>query len=187
MAKEPRLQSHDALLLVDVQNDFCTGGRLAVADGDAVVPVLNSWMAAARKGGNLIIASRDWHPIEHVSFTVCGGPWPAHCVQDTPGARFHPELNIDEHVVRVSKGTRFDRDAYSAFDDTGLGDFLHRAQVKRIWVGGLAQDVCVLATVLDGLKAGFEIHVIRDAVRPVDPDRGTEALSQMRDAGAILD
>ena len=186
MNPDTLLQPQDALLLVDVQNDFCPGGGLAVPHGDGIIPMLNDWIASASKNGNLIVASRDWHPVEHVSFDMRGGPWPVHCVQDTQGAEFHPDLNIDDRVVRVSKGTHFDQDAYSAFDSTGLGTFLRRANIQRLWVGGLAQDVCVLATVLDGLKEGFEVHLIRAATRPVDETQGEDALNQMKDAGAIL-
>ncbi|MDZ7685450.1 MAG: isochorismatase family protein [Gammaproteobacteria bacterium] len=150
-----RLQETDAVLVVDVQNDFCPGGALAVPEGDAVVPVLNQWIVAARREGLLVIASRDWHPVDHCSFKEHGGPWPVHCVQDTRGAAFHPELQIDEDVIRVSKGTAFDRDAYSAFDGTGLESFLRARGITRLFIGGLAQDVCVQATVIDACEHEF--------------------------------
>jgi nicotinamidase/pyrazinamidase len=173
--------------VVDVQPDFCPGGALPVPDGDRVIPVLNDWLAAARAAGVPVYASRDWHPPGHPSFREHGGPWPAHCVQDTPGARYHPALRVPEHAVLVSKGTRLDKDQYSAFEDTGLAEHMRRSGVQRVWVGGLALDVCVRATVLDGRKAGFEMHVIRRATRPVDPHAGARALEEMERAGAVIE
>ncbi|MDY6942263.1 MAG: nicotinamidase [Pseudomonadota bacterium] len=182
------LKPGDALLVVDVQNDFCPGGHLEVAEGDQVVPVLNQWLAAAIKAGAMVIASRDWHPVGHVSFQAQGGPWPDHCVQDTWGAEFHPDLQLPDGVVIVSKGTRFDEDAYSAFHNTGLGSYLKRQRVKRLFIGGLAQDICVRDTVLSARKEGFEVVLLRAATRPVDAEKGAEALRQMAAAGAeILD
>lgn len=184
---EQRLQSGDALLLVDVQNDFCAGGSLPVPDGDAVVPVLNRWIVAAKETGVPIFASRDWHPVGHCSFRQHGGPWPTHCVQDTEGAAFHPELNLPETAIRVSKGTAFNKDNYSAFDGTGLDEFMRRLNIRRLWIGGLAQDVCVLHTVTDACKAGFEAHLIANATRPVYPQRSEETLAEMRHAGAVVE
>lgn len=185
---EPQaLSRDDALLVVDVQNDFCPGGSLAVPGGDSVIPVLNRWIANARKAGAPVFASRDWHPVDHVSFTEQGGPWPVHCVQDTDGAAFHPDLDMDRSVIRISKGTRFDEDAYSAFDNTGLAGYLRSRGIKRLWIGGLAQDVCVLRTAVDAAREGFDTHLIRDATRPVDPEGGEKALDEMREAGVKLD
>lgn len=178
------LQPGDALLLVDVQIDFCPEGALPIERGDEVVPVLNRWVAAAVDAGVPVFASRDWHPAQHVSFTQSGGEWPVHCVQDTAGARFHPALVLPDSVTVVTKGTRLDRDQYSAFDDTHLADELRHRGVRRVWVGGLAQDVCVRATVLDALRDGFETIVITDATRPVTAAGGERALEDMRQAGA---
>jgi len=183
------LAQGDALLIVDVQNDFCPGGALAVAEGDAVVPVLNRWIAAAREAGIPVYASRDWHPTGHVSFEERGGPWPPHCIQGTEGAAFHPELALPEAAEIISKGTDPDRDQYSAFDGTGLGDRIRSAGTTRVWVGGLAQDVCVRASVLDALGEGFDTHLIRPATRPVNvqPREGDRALTEMRQAGATIE
>ncbi|TVR79249.1 MAG: isochorismatase family protein [Rhodospirillales bacterium] len=180
------LQPGDALIVVDVQRDFCPGGRLPIEHGDAVIPVLNDWVAAAAAKGVPVYASRDWHPVAHPSFDGEGGPWPVHCVQDTEGAAFHPDLRLPPEVIVVTKGTRFDHDQNSAFDETGLAKHLHEKGVHRLWVGGLAQDVCVKATVLDGRKAGFAVQVIRDATRPVTESGGEEALKLMVEAGAEL-
>lgn len=183
-----RLNSHDALIIVDVQNDFCPGGRLAVPGGDEVVPVLNRWTERARQGGAIIVASRDWHPKQHVSFRERGGNWPEHCVQGSAGAEFHPKLKLPGDTLIISKGTALDKDNYSAFDGTGLSERLRKAGVCQLWIGGLAQDVCVRATVLDALAAGFETRLIKNATRPVDldPGDGERAIEEMLQAGARL-
>jgi nicotinamidase/pyrazinamidase len=185
----PPLSSVDALLLVDVQNDFCPGGALPVAEGDRVVPVLNRWIDAALRGGALIVASRDWHPRNHISFRERGGLWPVHCVQDTPGAAFHPDLHLPADALIRSKGTAADKDNYSPFERTDLAEMLHRRGVRCLWVGGLAQDVCVRATVLDALAAGFEVHVLLDATRAVNvnPGDGQRAIDDMRSRGATIE
>lgn len=185
----PRLQRTDALLIVDVQNDFCPGGALPIREGDRVVPVLNQWIEAARHAGALLVASRDWHPPEHISFRERGGPWPAHCIQNTWGAEFRPDLQLPAGVPIVSKGTTPDRDDYSDFELTDLDGELKKSGIRRLWVGGLALDVCVRATVLDALQAGFEVHLIADAARPVEatPGDGRRAFDQMRIAGCIIE
>ena len=180
---EEILQSGDALLIVDVQKDFCPGGALPIQEGDQVVPVLNRWIAAATVKGVPIYASRDWHPVGHISFKESGGLWPPHCLQDDDGANFHPDLELPDSAIKVTKGVRFDHDQNSAFDDTGLATELHRRGIQRLFVGGLAEDVCVLATVLDGRKEGFEVVLISDATRPVTPQGGEEARRKMRDSG----
>jgi nicotinamidase/pyrazinamidase len=183
------LQPGDAALLVDVQKDFCPGGALAVAEGDRIVPILNELIDDATQAGVPIFASRDWHPIGHISFAERGGPWPTHCIQDTPGAEFHDDLDLPGNAVIISKGANLERDSYSAFDSTGLAERLRREEISRIWVGGLALDVCVRATVLDAVKEGFETHLIQSATRPVEqhPGDGERAVAEMRDAGAIIE
>ena len=181
------LQPGDALIVVDVQIDFCPGGALPIDDGDAVVPVLNRWIAAAVDAHVPIYASRDWHPAGHLSFKDSGGPWPVHCLEDSDGARFHPDLRLPASAIVVTKGVRFDKDQYSAFDDTGLATDLRKRQVKRIWVGGLAQDVCVRATVLDARRQGFDAVVIGDGTRPVTRAGGDSASDEMRLAGALVE
>jgi len=176
----------DALLIVDVQTDFCPGGALPVSGGDEIVPVLNRWIEGAREAGIPVFASRDWHPAGHVSFRERGGPWPPHCVQESAGAAFHADLRLPSDAIIVSKGTGPDRDQYSALDETELVSDLKARGVKRLWIGGLAEDVCVRATVLDARRAGFEVNVIRDATRPISPEGGLEAEQDMREAGAVL-
>jgi len=178
------MRAGDGLLLVDVQNDFCPGGALPITDGDQVVPVLNRWLAAATAAGIPVYASRDFHPAGHPSFAPQGGPWPIHCLQDSPGAAFHAGLELPAATVVVTKGTRFDQDQNSAFDQTGFEQQLRRDGVRRLWVGGLALDVCVLATVLDARRAGFAVGLIRAGCRPVTAAGGEEALARMVAAGA---
>ena len=187
MNTEIAIQKGDALLIVDVQNDFCPGGALEVPGGDAVIPLFNKWIEAARKTGAMVVASRDWHTLDHCSFTSQGGPWPEHCVQGTPGADFHPNLKLPPDTVLVSKGTAFDRDAYSAFEDTGLAGFLRGRGIKRLWVGGLAEDVCVLETVKEALKHGFETHVLISACRSVNPAASKKVEEEMLKLGAVLE
>ncbi len=183
----PQLGPSDAVLVVDVQQDFCPGGALAVPEGDRVVGVLNRWIRDAARGNAVVVASRDWHPRGHMSFVDRGGPWPEHCVQGTEGAELHPALDLPEDAVLLSKGQDLNRDAYSAFDGTGLAALLNERGVQRVFVGGLAQDVCVRASVLDALRYGFETHLIVDATRPVDPAAGERALDEMRATGAVFE
>ena len=182
MKLDPRT---DALVLVDVQNDFCPGGALPVPDGDRVVPVLNSLL---RQGGLLAVATRDWHPADHCSFAAQGGPWPVHCVAGTPGAAFHPDLDLGriEHII-TNKATTRDEEAYSGFQGTDLAAFLRGRGIKRIFVGGLATDYCVKATALDGRKDGLEVYLLTDAIRAVNvqPGDGGRAVAEMRAAGVI--
>jgi nicotinamidase/pyrazinamidase len=180
------LQRGDGLLAVDVQWDFCPGGRLPVPDGHQVVPVLNQWIDSALSLGIPVYASRDWHPRNHISFQERGGPWPSHCIQDTDGAQFHPEFYKDERIVLVTKGTRFDRDQNSAFDETGFGSQLAYDKVRRLYVGGLALDVCVQASVMDALHTGLEVRLIQSATRSVDEERGRRALEKMVKAGLTV-
>jgi nicotinamidase/pyrazinamidase len=195
-----------ALILVDIQNDFCPGGALAVPDGDAVVGVANAVMP----GFELIVATQDAHPKTHRSFAVNhpgknvyelvdldGVPqvlWPEHCVAGTPGYAFHPELRSDQIARVFPKGTDERIDSYSGFFDnghrraTGLGDFLQERGVTDVYVLGLATDYCVKWTALDALQLGFRVHLIADGCRGVGlkPDDVADALSQMRAAGVQM-
>lgn len=180
------LRNGDALLVVDVQNDFCPGGALPIPDGDRVVPVLNGWIRAAAARGTPVYASRDWHPVGHPSFREEGGDWPVHCLQDSAGAAFHPSLDLPANAVIVTKGTRFDHDQYSAFHDTGLHERVRRDGVARILIGGLAQDVCVVASALDARRYGYDVALIPDGSLPVTPDGGVSALDRLRAAGVVV-
>jgi len=178
----------DALLVVDVQHDFLPGGALGIRDGDAILPVLNAYLALWARAGLLVLACRDWHPTDHCSFVERGGPWPRHCVAGTHGAAFHPALALPPGIGVLSKATRPDHEAYSAFDDTDLDARLRAAGVRRLFVGGLATDYCVLHTVRDALARGYAAVVLADAVRAVDrvPGDGDRALDDLRARGAVL-
>lgn len=174
-----------ALIVVDVQNDFCPGGSLAVPAGDEVVAPLNQQIEEFLARGDTVVKSRDWHPPVTRHFAAHGGTWPVHCVQNTAGAAFHPGLQDDPRILIVSKGLG-DEDNYSAFDGTTLAATLRERGVEEIWVGGLATDYCVKNTVLDGLRAGFRVKLLADAARPVElqPGDGARAIAEMRSAGA---
>jgi len=180
------LKFGDALLIVDVQKDFCPGGALPVEGGDKIVPVINRWIAAAMAKDVPIYASRDWHPLGHLSFKGCGGPWPPHCIQDSDGAKFHHDLALPSSTIIVTKGVRFDQDQNSAFDQTGLAVQLHKDGILRLWVAGLAEDVCMLATVLDACQEGFEVVLIEKGTRPITSESGEKARRQMQEAGARI-
>ena len=180
------LRKGDALLIVDVQNDFLPGGALAVPDGDAIIPVLDSYGEKFDHCGLPVIASRDWHPRDHCSFREHGGPWPAHCVAGTHGAELAATLALPRHSMIVSKATQRDHDAYSVFQGTGLAERLRELHCRRLFIGGLATDYCVRATALDALAAGFEVIVLEDAIRAVDVQAGdgARALEELRARGA---
>ncbi len=187
--------SRQALIIVDLQNDFCPGGTLAVPEGDKIVPIVNKLIGTFSWAGWPIVATRDWHPADHCSFKEQGGIWPPHCIQGTPGATFHPNLRLPEKAIIVSKADTPERDAYSGFDGTDLETLLKEAGVDRIVVCGLATDYCVKATVIDGLsrrdpfgKAGLAVTVVTDGIRGVDvqPGDSRKALTEMEQAGATL-
>lgn len=187
MASPQDLQDGDALLVVDMQEDFLPAGRLPVTEGDAIIPTINRWIESAVEKGVPLYFSRDWHPPDHCSFKEQGGPWPVHCVRDEPGSDFAPELNVHERGVILEKGTTASRDAYSAFDETGLADELRRQGVNRVWICGLAQDVCVRATAIDARREGWDVHVLMDATRPATAEGGREAAADLTNHGVALD
>ena len=179
-----------ALLVVDVQNDFCPGGALPVPNGDQVVPVLNRLASHASALGFPVYASRDWHPANSRHFAVNGGKWPVHCVPGTPGARLHADLDLPPGALIVTKDVGPDGDGYSAFEGTiaGRGSLaadLRARGVTELVIGGLATDYCVLATALDGRREGFDVVVVSDAVRAVEktPGDGARAIAEMEAAG----
>jgi nicotinamidase/pyrazinamidase len=183
----------DALVVVDVQNDFCPGGALAVPDGDAVVPLLNRYAERFAARGGYVVASRDWHPTRTTHFAAYGGVWPPHCVQGTAGARLHPGLVLPPSTRIVSKGMDPAEDAYSCFqarseDGAGFASLLAERGIRRVFVGGLATDYCVKATALDARRAGLDVVVLEDAVRAVDvkPGDGARAVAELVAAGATL-
>lgn len=190
MATETTLKLHDgdALIVVDVQNDFLPGGALAVTGGDAVIAPLNCLSGKFAANGLALIFSRDWHPPDHCSFSENGGTWPRHCVAGTHGAEFPGALAIPDSASIVSKATEAGEESYSALQGTGLAATLRDQGVRRVFVGGLATDYCIRATVLDLLDAGFATILLLDAVRAVDvkPGGGENAIREMSAAGAVL-
>lgn len=184
-------QDGDALLVNDVQNCFLPGGSLGVSEGGRIIPPLNHAIELFKKKNLPIFFIRDWHPPDHCSFQEKGGPWPSHCVQDTEGARFSPLLKGPEAANIISKGTRTDKEEYSAlYGRDAMGNTLHQrlrqSGIRRTFVGGLATDYCVLNTVRDLLREGYEIYVLTDAIRAVDVNKGDgeRALREMMEKGA---
>ncbi|MBI5327178.1 MAG: nicotinamidase [Deltaproteobacteria bacterium] len=185
------MEKKSALVIIDVQNDFCPGGALPVPEGDKVVPVLNKYIKMFQKAGLVIYASRDWHPEKTQHFKQFGGLWPPHCIQGTKGAEFHPGLKLPLHTVIVTKGENPNEDSYSGFqarnyEKKPFTDSLREKGIKHVYVGGLATDYCVRATVLDALKQGFNVTVLIDAIKGVDikPGDSAEAIKEMEGAGA---
>jgi nicotinamidase/pyrazinamidase len=182
-----------ALLIVDVQNDFCPGGTLAAPGGDRIVPALNRYLAEARARDMPVYASRDWHPAVTSHFKAHGGEWPPHCIQGTAGAQFHPDLKLPGDAVVISKGEAPDRPGYSAFDGhtvegkTLLEDLRDR-HIGRVYVAGIATDYCVKATALDALDAGLQVRVLSNAITAIDvrPGDAGRALDEMSKAGARI-
>ncbi|MCP4644390.1 MAG: nicotinamidase [bacterium] len=180
--------SSDAIIVVDVQNDFCPGGALGVTGGDAIVPVINGLLMKFEH----FVFTRDWHPQDHCSFSdepeFIDGSWPVHCVQDSPGAAFHGDLHVPLNATVVSKATDAEAEEYSSFQASSLAEDLRAKGVTRVFVCGLATDYCVRATALDALKEGFDVIVLEDACRGVDVPAGSAqaAIDEMRQAGVTV-
>ncbi len=177
---------YSALIIVDMQRDFCEGGSLPVPGCSKIIPVINGYIDIFVKAGLPVIASRDWHPPNHMSFKEFGGLWPPHCVQGTEGAEFHPDLRLPENTVVISKAYLPDKEAYSAFDGTELHYVLSKAGIRRLFVAGVATDYCVRATVLDALSLGYEVILLTDAIAGVAKETTEKALKEMLDRGAVL-
>lgn len=176
-----------ALLLIDIQKDFCPGGALAVPEGDKIIDPINMLIEKCRTKNILVVATRDWHPAGHCSFAENGGLWPVHCVRETSGAEFHPDLKIDPSKdIFINKDDA--RDVYSGFERTDLLQRLKENSIQTLLVGGLATDYCVKATILDGLKEGFSVFVIADGIQGVEVHPGDceRAIADMIRAGAVL-
>jgi len=181
-----KIKHGDALVIVDVQNDFLPGGSLAVSQGNQVIEPLNQMIQRFEAKGLPIFATRDWHPAQHCSFKAQGGIWPPHCIAESHGASFSKELHLPASAVVISKATQLDKDAYSGFEGTDLAQQLRSRHVKRVFIGGLATDYCVINSVKDALKEGFETYVFEDAIRAVNvkPTDEKTAKDEMQAAGA---
>ena len=174
----------DALIIVDLQNDFCPGGSLPVPTGHEIIPPINSLL----HHNWLSVATKDWHPADHCSFKPRGGHWPPHCVQQTSGAELHPELDTTKIKIVITKGLHPDKEAYSGFQDTDLAKILRAKGVKRVVLCGLATDYCVRATAHDALHEGFKVIVLEDAIRGVEVNPGDcqRTIEELRQAGAQM-
>ena len=181
-----KLASGDALIIVDIQNDFLPGGALGIRNGDEVIPVLNEYARLFARHGLPIYLTRDWHPPDHCSFHEQGGPWPVHCVAGTHGAAFADSLQVPADATIISKATSPVKEAYSTFEGTDLAMKLRQQSVGRVFIGGLATDYCVVNSVKDANRRGFTMFVLEDAIRAVDvhPGDGEAACETMRQAGA---
>lgn len=178
-----------ALVIADLQNDFCPGGALQVREGDKIVPIVNRYIELFMAAGLQVYVTRDWHPTETIHFKEFGGKWPPHCIQSTKGAEFHPDMNVPEDSITITKGDSADKDGYSCFDghdDMGRSfeRVLKENGIDHLYIGGLATDYCVLQTALDALKTGFKVTVLLDAVKGVDADDSERAINEMIDSGA---
>ena len=184
------MEKNKALLVVDVQNDFCPGGALAVSQGDKIIPVLNNYIRAFLNKDLPVFVSRDWHPGKTTHFKDYGGLWPVHCVENTLGAAFHPDLKLPEGTILISKGLDPEKDSYSAFQGTDRNgkeflDVLNSLEIKEIYIGGLATDYCVKSSCLDALKNGFKVYLLMDAIQGVNlkPNDSKKAIDLVRSQG----
>ncbi len=172
----------DALLVVDLQNDFCPGGALPVPEGDRIVPVVMRLLELPL----LKAATRDMHPPDHRSFDLNGGPWPVHCVEGTEGARLRPPLEEAMFDLVIDKGRRVDGDGYSGFEETSLHERLSAAGVGNVYVCGLALDYCVKATALDAVSLGYGTYLVEDATRAVDAAAVESVKKELKSAGVDM-
>jgi nicotinamidase/pyrazinamidase len=182
-----------SLILIDVQNDFCSGGALPVPDGNAIIPILNNYIQTFTKTNNPIIATRDWHPKKTKHFELYGGKWPIHCVQNSWGAEFHPDLKLPSNTIIISAGMNPDEDGYSGFEgidqqNRSLYDVLKAINVSKLSIGGLATEYCVKATIINALQYGFEVNLLTDAIRGINlqPSDSNNAILEMEQKGAHM-
>ena len=176
----------DAFIVVDMQNDFLPGGRLAIAGSDDIIPQLNRYLAYFATHQLPVFATRDWHPPDHCSFQPQGGQWPPHCIAGSDGAAFHPALELPAATRIISKATARESDAYSGFSGTQLDELLRSLHIRRVFIGGVATEYCVFHTVKDALQLQYATFVLEDAVRAIDrqPGDGQRALQKMMQLGA---
>ena len=188
MNKKFVIEIGDVFLITDVQKDFLPGGALPVDRGNEIIPVLNEYIRDFHAAKANVLVSRDWHPTNHISFNTQGGPWPPHCIKETNGAKFSSDLKLPEHTLVISKATELTHESYSVFDGTILANELKRLGVKRLFIGGLATDYCIVNTVLDARKLGLETVVLMDATLGINVNPGDvdSAIKTMVTNGAQL-
>ncbi len=179
------MTDNKALLLVDLQNDFFPGGALGIETGNEIVDVVNKYIDLFKEHTLPVFATRDWHPPETTHFEKKGGPWPDHCVQNTKGAEFHPSIKIPGNAIVLSKGTDPQSHGYSAFeahDESGKSfpDILREKDIDTFYIAGLATDLCVRYSAMDAVKNGFNINILADAVRGVDPEESKKTLEEIK-------
>jgi nicotinamidase/pyrazinamidase len=186
MSDTIKLSGHDVLIVTDMQNDFLPGGKLAIKEGDTIIPALNRTISKFKACHLPVVATRDWHPENHMSFKEQGGPWPPHCIRNTEGAEFTDNLKLPDSVKIVSKATEQDKEAYSSLKGTDLPDFLKSLNTERVFIGGVATEYCVRESVMDLLQQGYMVYLLQDAIKAVnlDPEDGLRAFREMVDAGA---
>lgn len=182
-----KLTKKDALIVVDMQEDFMPGGVLPVPDADKIVPVINRYIQKFEDIQLPVFFTRDWHPVNHISFKGHGGVWPPHCIKDTKGAQFHPDLKIPaDNKFIISKGTSLEFDAYSGFQATTLESLLRERGVKRVFICGVATDFCVKNTAIGAVNLGFQVFVLEDAIKGVFVDKTQQAVNQLLEEGAVF-
>jgi nicotinamidase/pyrazinamidase len=175
-----RVLPFDALIVVDMQNDFMPGGSLEVPNALAIIPNINRYIELFEKSGATTVFTRDWHPENHISFRSRGGPWPPHCIQNTRGAEFHPALNIPKTAIVISKAFKEDEEAYSGFkgveleSSKDLNTVLRGRNIKRVFIAGVATEYCVKATALDAIELGYQVFLLTDAVKGINQPPSTE-------------
>jgi nicotinamidase/pyrazinamidase len=186
-ADQIKLSKGDALLISDIQNDFLSGGSLAVPEGNQVIPVLNGYIDTFSKRRLPVFATRDWHPSGHCSFIQQGGPWPEHCIAGSKGAEFSADLHLPASAHIIAKGTDVEKEGYSSFSNRTFKAQLDNIDIHRLFIGGLATDYCVLNTVRDALSFGYQVLLLTDAIRAVNvrPRDGENAINEMIEKGAI--
>ena len=177
-----------ALIVTDVQIDFCPGGALQVKDGDKIIPVLNKYIEIFEKEGLPVYYTRDWHPSNHCSFIGNGGIWPLHCLQGSKGAEFHPELKITSNACMIYKATNPEKEAYSTFEHTDLHENLKKQKIHMLYIGGLATDYCIKNSVIDACHLGYKVFVLMDGIKGVEvnPGESARALRMMKDVGSTF-
>ncbi|MEM1693387.1 MAG: nicotinamidase [Ignisphaera sp.] len=178
----------DALTIVDMQNDFMPGGALPVPNALTIIPAINRYIEMFKRAKAVIVATRDWHPPNHISFNTRGGPWPPHCIQNTWGAQFHPDIGLPRDSIVISKAFREDREAYSGFKETELDEILKSRGVKRLFIAGVATEYCVKATAEDGVRLGYQVFLLSDAIKGIDRPEGSEAkaIEELLDKGVVV-
>ncbi|AIF69398.1 pyrazinamidase/nicotinamidase pxnc [Palaeococcus pacificus DY20341] len=174
----------EALIVVDMQKDFMPGGALPVPNGDRIIPRVEEYIGLFKERGALIVATRDWHPENHMSFKEYGGIWPKHCIQNTKGAEF--VIKLPEDAIIISKADKPDKEAYSGFEGTGLANILKEREVKKVYICGVATEYCVKATALDALKHGFEVYLLKDAVKGINPSDEEKVLKELEENGVKI-